>query len=275
MKRRICSFVLCFVLIIACPFIVLAESAPKIIDSADLLTTEEVEALEEKARSMIDTYDMDVVILTVNDLDGKTAQAYADDYYDENGYGIGDDNSGILFLISIDERDWYISTCGNGIYALTDYGIQSLFSEISAYLADDSFYEAFDAFLDALPRYFEAFQDGAPIDGYVDNHQDRENVVYYEEDKSPFSIINIVIGLAAAGVVLFILCASMNTKKQQYSAGKYLEDNSFHLNLNQDIFLHSTVTKTRKPENNSSGGSGSSTHTSSSGATHGGGGGKF
>ena len=70
--------------------------------------------------------------------------------------------------------------------------------------------------------------------------------------------------------------ACMNTKRPQRSAGSYLNDSSYHLRTNRDLFLYSNVTKTRiQQESSSSGGGGSSVHTSSSGSTHGGGGGKF
>lgn len=46
----------------------------------------------------------------------------ADDFYDYNGYGYGEEGDGIIFLISMEERKWQISTCGFGITAFTDAG---------------------------------------------------------------------------------------------------------------------------------------------------------
>ena len=101
-------------------------------------------------------------------------------------------------------------------------------------------------------------------------------MVYYEQPRHVNVWISIVIGAVIGGITVLIMRACMNTKRPQRSAGSYLNDSSYHLRTNQDLFLYSNVTKTRiQQESSSSGGGGNSVHTSSSGRTHGGGGGKF
>ena len=58
----------------------------------------------------------DVIVVTVASLDGKTAESYADDYFDFNGYGLGQDRDGILLLLSMEDRDWAISTHGFALF---------------------------------------------------------------------------------------------------------------------------------------------------------------
>ena len=124
MQKRTISIILCLMLLSVLVLNVSAESnLPMVTDSAGLLSGEERIELEEKAQDLRAEYDMDVVILTVDSLGGKSAQDYADDYYDDNGYGYGENYSGILFLLAMEEREWYISTCGDAIYAVTDYGV--------------------------------------------------------------------------------------------------------------------------------------------------------
>lgn len=60
--------------------------------------------LDSEIEKIRTNYDFDVVLLTVESLEGYTPEAFADDYYDYNGYGIGDNNDGVLFLISMEER---------------------------------------------------------------------------------------------------------------------------------------------------------------------------
>lgn len=282
MRRKILALLLSLVLLAAVlPCALATSDLPQVIDNAGLLSVSERDALETKAAALREEYEMDVVILTVDSLHGKRPQDYADDYYDENGYGCGEEKSGLLFLISMEERDWYISTCGEAIYAFTDYGIQQVGEAALPYLSDGEYYEAFDAYLDELPIYFSAYCSGAPLDGYADDsgdyyHGDRESVVYYEEEHSPSLVISLLIGAAVAGIAVLVMRASMNTKRLQSGASDYLKQGSFHLNRQQDLFLYSHVSKTHRPQNNdSSDGGGSSTHTSSSGTSHGGGGGKF
>ena len=276
MKHKLICLILCLLLL---PSLFLSVGAEQqyVIDNAGLMSSSEEAALEEKAQALREEYGMDVVILTVDSLDGQRPQDYADDYYDYNGYA----DDGVLFLLSMEERDWYISTKGCAIYALTDYGIQQVGESALPYLGDGDYYGGFNAFLDALPTYFSAYSDGAPIDGHADTsgdyyHGDQEDVVHYSRFQRVNILISIAIGAVIGGITVLIMRAAMNTKRPQRSAGSYLNDSSYHLRTNQDMFLYSNVTKTRiQQESSSSSGGGSSVHTSSSGSTHGGGGGKF
>lgn len=254
-----------------------AQSSPFVIDDAALLSSQEEQALERKAAALADTSGMDIVILTVNSLGGKSPEQYADDYYDDHGYG----DSGILFLLSMEYRDWYISTCGDAIYALTDYGIQQLGSTAVAYLGQGQYYEAFDAYLDALASSLDSFKNNAPIDGKADYsgdyyHGTQEEVVYHSRPAPTFPSVlpgSLLFGVIAAAVTVLMMRTTMNTKKKQHHAGAYLNRGSFKLSLRQDLFLYSNVKKIRRPDPPSTGGS--SVHHSSSGRSHGGGGGKF
>lgn len=281
MKRKILSLLLSLLLVLCISLPAAAAEQPRyIIDGAELLTSDEEQILEEKALSLRADYKMDVVILTVPSLDGSTPQNYADDYFDDYGYGYGEDYSGILLLLSMEERDWYISTSGDAIYALTDYGTQSSMEIPLSYLGDGDYYGGFCAWLDGLPAYLNSSENGTPIDGYADYsgdyyHADNEETVYYGETSSPSIFLSLVIGVAAAAIVIVCMRFSMNTKRPQSGASNYLDEGSYHLYTRQDIFLYSNVSKVARPKENSSSGGGSSVHRSSSGRRHGGGGGKF
>ena len=291
MKRKLTAFLAVFLVLpslLVSAWAANGAGVPLIVDEADLLTAEEEASLETVAEGLLDAYGVDIVILTVDSLEGKRPQDYADDYYDAQGYGVGDDYSGALFLLSMEERDLYVSTCGDAIYALTDYGIDQTTELALPYLADGDYYGGFLVWLEALPEYFDALAEGTPVDGsdYSEGfyHGDQEEVVYYEEkDYYVAEIIlrarqSLMIALPVAGVVLLIMCLMMNTKRPRHSAMDYMKADSFHLRSQQDLFLYSQVTKREKPKApppSSSGGGGSSVHTSSSGRSHGGGGKKF
>ncbi len=282
MKRNLMAFVMVWLLLLSLSTGVCASEAPAlVVDNAGLLTTAEADSLESMAQALRLEYEMDIVILTVNSLDGKQPQAYADDYFDWNGYGCGDDYSGALFLLSMEERDWYISTHGNAIYALTDYGIQDSTEAALSYFAGDDYYNGFYVWLSVLPAYLDAWESGAPVDGQADDsadyyHADREEILYYEEDVTPSIFLSLLIGMAAAGITVLVMRLGMNTKRPQHSAASYLTEGSYRLRTQQDIFLYSNVTKRARPQEQSSGSrGGSSVHRSSSGRRHGGGGGKF
>ena len=275
--KKLIILILCFLLV--CPVLTAQADNPKIIDDAGLLWSDEIAALESKAQQLTDTYGMDVVILTVDDFSAVSAsiEAFADGFYDHNGYG----DNGVILVLAMDTREWAISTCGDAIYAITDYGIASLFEEMAWYLSDNDFYRAFDVYLEALPHYFEAYRQGSPIDGYFGSYDGpgsveigtREDVVYYES-RPPYWL-SPVIGAVIAAVVVLIMRSSMNTKRPQRSAGDYLDRSSYNLRRHQDIFLYSQVHRVRKQSQSGSGGGGSSVHRSSGGRSHGGGHGRF
>ena len=256
MKRNI-TCILLFVLMLL-PMNAAAAGDPLVVDDAGLLTSDQVRELNALAERVSSGYGMDVAVLTVNSLGGKTARDFADDYYDSHNYHY----DGLILVLAIQDREWYISTSGSAIQAFTDYGIDQIGDLIVPYFSSGAYYEGFHAFVSEASEYMEAYKRGEPID-------------LPERSMSSILLVSLLLGLVAAGVSVGIMCGNMNTKRRQYDAGEYVKDGSFSLPVRQDIFLYSNVTKTRRPESNSSGKGGSSMHTSSSGRSHGGRGGKF
>lgn len=268
--------ILFLLLLLPCLILSVGAENPLVVDNANLLSPGEIDQLETMAQVIRDTYGIDPVILTVNSLEGLSAQDYADSFYDSNGYG----DDGVLFLLAMEEREWYISTCGSCIYALTDYGIQQLGENTVWFLSDGDYCRGFESFLSELPVYMTAYESGKPLDGYADNSGGyapgtREETVYYEDSRSPNLLLSLLIGVSSAAVAVGIMRASLKTNRPRHSAADYMNRNSYHLHTHQDMFLYSSVTKTRRQQNSSSGGGGSSVHRSSGGRSHGGGGGRF
>lgn len=257
-------------------------------DSAELLTGDQRAQLESEMAALKDRYEMDVVILTIDSIGGRDIEAYADDYYDNGYFGVGPDNSGVLLVLVMDTREWAISTCGDAIYALTDYGIEALFRTMAGYLSDGEYYAAFSVYLDELPRYFEAFEDGEPIDGYHGGYNgpgsyvpgSGDDVIYYDREPGLGDYLRILcialtVGAVAGGITLLVMRGQMNTARQQTGASSYLLENTVQMNKHLDLFLYSRVSRTRRQQSSSGGGGGSRVHHSSGGRSHGGGHGRF
>ena len=238
-----------------------AGSVPRLTDDADLLDDEEEALLLAKLDEVSQRQQFDVVIVTASTLDGQYPMDYADDWFDYKGFGLGDDRDGALLLISMEDRDWWISTRGFGITALTDFGIEKIGEDlIENGLSDGDYYDAFVTFIKDCDRYVTQAKNGAPVN-------------------RPFQAvkrigISALVGLFAALIVGAVLKGKMTTVRPASAATEYTRPGSFALRERSDVFLYQNVTKTARPQETRSGG-GSSTHTSSSGASHGGGGGKF
>ncbi len=281
--RKCCSIILAALILLSLSLTVSGAEEPLdyLVDYAGLLTNEEAELLRQQIQARKAALQLDIVIVTTYGTDGKGVQAFADDFYDSNGYGYGSDHSGILLLLDMEAREWYMSTCGEAIYIFTDYGLEQLGGKILPRLSDGDYYGAFEIWLDALEPYVDAWRRGAPIDGYVppdDYDSPYGDEIYYYDDQTGIRIrpfpVALIVGAIAAAVTVLIMRSKMNTAKLQRGAVDYLKEGSFHLRQRSDMFLYSRVSRTAKPKNNGSGG-GSSVHRSSGGRSHGGRGGRF
>ena len=110
--------------------IVFADLRP-VVDNANLLTNQEINYLTEEIEIFKLKYNIDAVIVTINNLEGESPQNYADNYYDYNGYGLGNEESGLILLIDMDTRKIDISTKGEAIRYFTDDRLDKIISDIS------------------------------------------------------------------------------------------------------------------------------------------------
>jgi uncharacterized protein len=235
-------------------------------DEADLLTEQEEKELESKIGAVAERYSCDVVIAAVDSLDGKTAQAYADDFFDYNGYGIGPERDGILFLISMEDRDWAISTCGFGISAFTDWGQEKIIDALIADLSAGDYPAAFGIFAEECDKYLDQARNGEPFD--VDNQPE-------DEPASPIQklLFSMLFAALIASFVIGVMKKSHITIRKHALAHDYVRPGSFRVTDGNEMFLYKNISKKRIVHESGSGGS--STHRSSSGSTHGGSSGKF
>lgn len=247
--RKIYTILLCVLLLAALVSPVFA-STNKIVDKAELLSANTAADLNDRAEKIARMHQMDVVIVTVDSLDGKSAQAYADDYFDYNGYGYGADASGILLLVAMREREWAVSTCGETIRVITNAEIDRMMEDILPSLSAGNYALAFDAFLRQVEHQYEA---GIEPPNYVARF-----------------LVALLIGAVVALIAVLVMRGKMNTARAQQGAGEYMVASSYDLYRCQDFYLYSRTTRVRKQENNGSG-----THRSSSGRSHGGRSGRF
>ena len=101
----------------------------RVFDYADLFSGGEEARLNEKLLEFIEKSEMDAVVVTIDDAEGKSSAAYADDFYDYNGFGRQEDHRGALFLIDMDNREIYLSTTGLMIRYMTDARVERLLDE--------------------------------------------------------------------------------------------------------------------------------------------------
>lgn len=240
-----------------------ADKYYRVVDMADLLTDSEESALNEKLDEISLRQNMDVIVATTDDLEGYSVRDYADLLYEECQFGYGNSKDGLMLLISMEDSDWYISTCGYGITAFTDAGIKYIGKQIKSDLSAGNYASAFTSYAELCDDFITQARTEKPYDNG-------------SLPRKPLSFIWLpiafVIGFVIAKIIVGNMKNKLKTVRAQAAANNYVKDGSINITESRDLFLYHTVTRTAKQKNNSSG---SSTHSSSSGTTHGGGGGKF
>ncbi len=282
-KVKLKSFLAMILVAAALVFIITlaASAAPeqRVYDQAGLLTDWEVGQLEEKIVELKVALLLDIVIVTTLDAKGKTSRAYADDFYDDHGFGTGSDHDGLLYLIDMDNREFYISTSGSAIDYLTDARINLILDHAEPYVIDADYYRSGMVFLDEVSKYVRS---GIPEGQHrVDESEIGEIGMAARLKRSLWNtpvylLISFLIGAVVVGIM-----AAMNRGTVKTTATTYLDKNSMNLVNSHDKLINTQIrqTKIHTPSSGSGGvssaGSRSTIHRSSSGRTHGGGGRKF
>lgn len=245
----------------------------KVYDFANILTSEDETSLYNEATKFISEYNMDLVLVTIDD-NFETTQEYADDFYDYNYFGLTDTYDGVLILIDMDNREFYISTTGEAILMYNDYRIDSILDNMTPYMKSSSYYQAFSTGITTLSDYAKNGIPEGNKSSYIDSNG---NYVYVKNKSFPLSIF-LIISFIVSTIVLIIFINKNKLVKKAYQASSYMDNNKKEIKNLGDIFL-TTHTSRVRINTDSGGGSthsgGSSTHHSSSGTSHGGGGRSF
>ena len=251
MKRIIFSLIIVLSFSFILPVYAL-DTSLKVYDYGDKLSDIEEELLRDKVNTFINNYNMDMVLVTVNSHNKYSTEAYADDFYDYNGFGIGSTHDGVLLVVdnNFSKENIWMSTTGEGIRMYDDYRIDRILDVVF----ECSYYASL----------------GIPSSNSNTYINSRGDLVY----KKHFPWIgSLGTSLVSATIVLLILISKNKMVKKATNANNYAKQDSLNITNRSDRFVTTHTTSVRI--NTDSGGGrigGSSTHHGSSGISHGGGG---
>ena len=213
-------------------------------DYADVLTDSEEAELIAKLEALGSEYDIEIGAITVDSYEGKDPQAFADDFYDYNGYGYGENDDGLIVVFNTGKgdgnRNLAISTHGKGIELLTDLEIDRIIEMMINPIKNGDFAGAFDNFVTECEGAFD----------------ESISIIWIP--------VSILVGFGLAFLIVKIQASKLKTVVQKADAADYV--GNVVLTYQNDQFMYKNVTSSPKVKSESS-----STHTSSSGRTHGGG----
>ena len=250
--KKLLSFALTLLMLMSLAVAVCAAtpgSEQFIYDDAQLLSENQAAKLQDRLQELSDKYDTQIVVATLQSVNGGDADILAEAFYDGKDLGYGDSRDGILLIIMMDIREFRIVSNGEAADALTLDRIDKITDDITPALSDGEYYDAFREFADKCEYYLDGHINGFP----------------FEAGKS--LVIALIIGIVAGLIVANTLKAQLKTVHMQTRAHDYVKAGSMQLTYQNDIYLYRTVQQTRKQTSNSNSGS--------SGGSRNVGGGKF
>jgi len=208
-------------------------------DEADLLTDSEEVTLVEKLKDVSRACNAQLVVVTIASMDGGDIDSYVDYLYDSMGFGYGENHDGVLLLVCMAPREYRILSNGYAGTAIGPDQIDTLCDFMETYLPNGHYTSAFHFFVDQSGEFLEYYLMGSP----------------FKVGKS--LAISLIIGIIAGLIVAFILKGQLKSVRKQDQAYGYVKPGSMTVNIQYDIFLYQTVTRTKKQERVESTSSGS------------------
>lgn len=229
-----------------------------IMDTAGLLTDEQQQILEVRAKELSNTYGCDVRLVTLNDIGSfgyNVIEYFAYDTYLEYDFGYGEGKDCVLLVLSTADREYDFRVWGD--YAqrvFTLYGIDNILDKhILVELQNNDYYAAFTKYFDRSELYFKMESKGKAFDSMTN-----------PATKATIMIVTIILALLLALIICNVWKRQMKTANIAKTATNYIPEGGFKLTGQSDVFTYRTVSRVKIETSSSS--SSSSSHASSGGS---------
>lgn len=254
MKKRLFSLLLALLLcaLLTLPaFAADTEHPLRLIDKVGLLSSQDKAKIIARLDEVSEENDFDVaIVIAPAEEVGSQIEAYADRYFEENDYGMGSDESGILLVISPngEKVNYAYTTFGKDAKPFDDDACDRLDEAFLPDLKERDYAAACLAFADTCGEI--AASGGLPV--------------------VPWVIISLIAGAVLSFLIpMSVLKGQLKSVRMQNAATSYVRPNSMQLTQERDLFLYRNVTRTARPKNNTSSGGGSGGSRSSTGGRSG------
>ena len=249
MKKRLISLaaILALLAVLWVPVLAAEPQLDYVTDAALLLTDEEWLALEERAEEISRQYQCGVYIVTLDDftryVDTDSVYEAAKAIYVGYDLGLGEEQSGVLLLLSMAERDYALISSGWGNTALTDYGKDRLSEAFLDNFGDDDWYGGFTDYLERCAGMMRSAEAGTPMD----------------VGTSPRiwlvgMLISIGLGCMAAYLICLLLENQMKSVGRKQEANTYLQTDRIDITAREDHFINVTQTRVKIGKEHKKGG---------------------
>lgn len=158
-------FILFVVFLMIVPKALEAKNS-RVTDETEELTETELSELNQLADKLSEQHQADICVAIVNGTRGYSIDVYANQIYEDYGYGIGDNYDGILLTVDMDTRRYYMTTDINGkcFNYITDYSIENLGALFVDYYSTYDLYSAIEAWINKVDELLTSAEQGKIID---------------------------------------------------------------------------------------------------------------
>ena len=167
-------------------------------------------------------------------------ESFAESVFLDLGLGAGEEQDGVLLVLSMAERDYDICAHGTiGNRAFTDYGKGVLAERwfLEPFSRDD-WSGGFAAFLDGCEEYLRMDAEGAPFDQGTDPERLGDMAVVKW-------LVVIFVPLLTALVVCLVMKGKMKSARLQTQADAYITQDSLRLTRQDDRYITTTQTRVK------------------------------
>lgn len=226
-----------------------------VFDNTQSLSTTEIKLLTEKIYNIEQKHGVRIGVEFLQSIGNNNIGTGAHALLEQH-YGDGR-NGGILLLVVMDQRNWYIATDARMDMRVPN--VSAIGNSISGNLSGGDFYGACSNYIDAVDKTLTYYE---------------QNGVAYEPAGgfNPIALaVAVALGIMFGVMVRSWLMSSMSNVKPAIAATDYLKRETVKLILNRDTYLFTNVARMPK----ASGGAHMSNGGGRGGSSGGGGGGSF
>ena len=235
MAKKIISIIFAIVLVFGLSVCAYAEEQRFVFDEASILTYDEIEELNAKAKEITETYGCEVYAITFPGLDGNEAWELNEMLYAElkEYYGAGEDV--VILMLAMEERQYDIMARGFGNTAFTDYGKDVMAEKFLDDFANDDWYWGFYDYMATCDEFLAMAVSGEPFD--------------VDSDEGGSGLFGIIIAIVISCLIAFAVCSILRAQMKTARIATEAHDYQKELNLtNQyDRFSHRDIKRVYNP----------------------------
>lgn len=232
-----------------------ADYGPYVRDEAGLLTEEQVNTLEEQAKTISNAQKCGVYILTVDDFtaDGAdTIRDFSKGYYKDNDLGWGDGRDGEMLVLSMADRDYWLLAYGNhGNAAFTDDNRSTVEDAFLDNFREDDWAGGFADYLTASEELLTEAPSGG--DYSYDGDYSGDSMTFFNWKLLGICVIG---SCVIALIVCLIFKAQMKSARLKQDASDYVDRGDIRIHAREDRFTHRTESRVRIHDDDDHGGGG-------------------